>query len=84
VTDTQAVVVNDRRVRLPAAYVAAPPEFPQVQVSAIHSRFPAWATPATLISDAPPADGRWSVSNACPTRRFSRDRLSTRSEDEAD
>ena len=48
VTDTQAVVVNDRRVRLPAAYVSAPPDYLQVQVSGIHSRFPAWATPVTL------------------------------------
>jgi hypothetical protein len=59
VTDTQAVVVNDRRVRLPAAYVAAPPEFPQVQVSAIHSRFPAWATPVTLHFRR--AAGGWSL-----------------------
>jgi hypothetical protein len=48
VTDTLAAVVSERRLQLPAAYVAAPPEYLQVRVSAIHPRFPAWATPVTL------------------------------------
>jgi hypothetical protein len=48
VTDTLAVVVSERRLQLPAAYVSAPPEYLQVRVSAVHPRFPAWATPVTL------------------------------------
>jgi hypothetical protein len=48
VTDTLAVVVGERRLRLPAAYVSAPPEYLQVRVSAVHPQFPAWATPVTL------------------------------------
>ena len=48
VTDTLAAVVSQRRLQLPAAYVSAPPEYLQVRVSAMHPRFPAWATPVTL------------------------------------
>ena len=48
VTDTLAAVVRERRLQLPAAYISAPPEYLQVQVSAMHPRFPAWATPVTL------------------------------------
>ena len=48
VTDTLAAVVSERRLQLPAAYVARPPEYLQVRVSAVHPQFPAWATPVTL------------------------------------
>ena len=48
VADVQPVVVNERRLRMPPAYVSAPPDYLQVQVSAVHSRFPSWEKPVTL------------------------------------
>jgi hypothetical protein len=48
IRDEQTVTVIEPRVRLPDSYVAAPPEYLQVRVSAFHSRYPSWAIPVTL------------------------------------
>jgi hypothetical protein len=47
-SDLQTVTVGEPRVRLPEGYVANPPQYLQVRVSAFHPRYPSWATPVTL------------------------------------
>ena len=48
VSDQQTVTADELRVRLPESYVASPPRYLQVRVSAFHPSFPSWATPVTL------------------------------------
>ena len=55
----RAAVRPERRLGMPAAYVSDPPEYLQVRVSAVHSRFPLWEKPITVQFRR--AAGAWSL-----------------------